>query len=82
MIDREAAEQAKDHSQRGLAEFCRKIASAVDFSEDQPKPELLLKRIYDIFQVIFIEKNKQFKLLQSTPNWIAIYLFFLGKRSL
>lgn len=57
MIDREAAEQAKDHSQRGLIEFCRKIASAIDFHEDQGKTEQILKRIYDIYQVITISLN-------------------------
>lgn len=52
MIDREAAEQSKEHSQRGLVEFCRKVASAMDVSEDQPKNEVLLKRIYDLHQVV------------------------------
>lgn len=52
MIDREAAEQSKEHSQRGLVEFCRKVASAMDVGEDQPKNEVLLKRIYDLHQVV------------------------------
>jgi len=51
MIDREAAEQGKDTTDRSHLEFCRKISSAIDFHEDQPKMELLLKRIHEIYQV-------------------------------
>ena len=52
LIDREAAEQAKDHAQRSLADFCRKLASAID-SHEEPKPDNLLKKVYDMYQVGF-----------------------------
>lgn len=51
LIDREASEQSKESAQRSLVEFCRKISSAIDFHDDPPKVEPLLKRVYEIYQV-------------------------------
>ncbi|XP_021945460.1 coiled-coil domain-containing protein 170 [Folsomia candida] len=50
LIDREASEQSKESAQRSLVEFCRKISSAIDFHDDPPKVEPLLKRVYEIYQ--------------------------------
>jgi hypothetical protein len=54
LIDREASDQSKESAQRSLAEFCRKISSAIDFHEDSSKTDLVLKKVYEIYQVRYL----------------------------
>ncbi|CAG7721056.1 unnamed protein product [Allacma fusca] len=60
LIDREASDQAKDHAQRNLVDFCRKLASAIECHEE-PKPDTLLKKVYDTYQ-----ENSRYKLKIAT----------------